>query len=32
VYRRGWGGMRLEHVFRVGSDGNELLSKFEHAL
>jgi Xaa-Pro dipeptidase len=32
VYRPGWGGMRLEHVFRVGADDNEILSEFEHAL
>lgn len=32
VYRPGWGGMRLEHVFRVGTDGNTILSEFEHAL
>jgi Xaa-Pro aminopeptidase len=25
-------GMRLEHVFRVGADGNEILSGFEHTL
>jgi Xaa-Pro aminopeptidase len=32
VYRPGWGGMRLEHVFLVDSGGNELLSGFEHTL
>jgi Xaa-Pro aminopeptidase len=32
VYRPGWGGMRLEHVFRVGADDNEILSQFEHTL
>jgi Xaa-Pro aminopeptidase len=32
VYRPGWGGMRLEHVFLVGPDGNECLSRFEHTL
>jgi Xaa-Pro dipeptidase len=32
VYRSGWGGMRLEHVFRVGADGHEILSEFEHTL
>jgi Xaa-Pro aminopeptidase len=32
LYRPGWGGIRLEHVFRVGVDGNEILSRFEHAL
>lgn len=32
VYRPGWGGMRLEHVFRVGAAGNEILSQFEHTL
>jgi Xaa-Pro aminopeptidase len=25
-------GMRLEHVFRVGADDNEILSRFEHTL
>jgi Xaa-Pro aminopeptidase len=32
VYLRGRFGMRLEHVFRVGADGNEILSEFEHTL
>ncbi|MGH2941015.1 MAG: M24 family metallopeptidase [Solirubrobacterales bacterium] len=32
VYRPGWGGMRLEHVFLVGPQDNEILSKFEHTL
>ena len=32
IYRPGWGCMRLEHVFLVGSGGNELLSEFEHTL
>ena len=32
VYRAGWGGMRLEHMFLVGADGNELLTQFEHTL
>jgi Xaa-Pro aminopeptidase len=32
VYRAGWGGMRLEHMFLVKAGGNELLTKFEHTL
>ena len=32
VYRPGWGGIRLEHVFRVGADGNEVITEFEHTL
>ena len=32
IYRPGWGGMRIEHVFHIGSRGNELLSAFEHTL
>jgi Xaa-Pro aminopeptidase len=32
VYRAGWGGMRLEHMFLVGPGGNELLTQFEHTL
>lgn len=32
VYRAGWGGIRLEHVFNVGADSNEVLSEFEHTL
>jgi Xaa-Pro aminopeptidase len=32
LYVAGFGGVRLEHVFHVGADGNELLSHFEHAL
>ena len=31
-YLPGWGGIRLEHVFAVRGDGNEILTKFEHAL
>ena len=32
VYRPGWGGIRLEHVFVVRATGNEVLTKFEHRL
>jgi len=32
IYLPGWGGIRLEHVFRVGADCNELLTRFEHTL
>lgn len=32
IYLPGWGGIRLEHVFLVGSDGNEILTEFEHTL
>ncbi len=32
IYQPGWGGIRLEHVFRVGADGNEILTQFEHTL
>jgi Xaa-Pro aminopeptidase len=32
IYLPGWGGIRLEHVFRIGADGNEILTKFEHTL
>ncbi len=32
IYLPGWGGIRLEHVFLVGADGNEILTKFEHTL
>ncbi len=32
VYRPGWGGIRLEHVFVVRSGGNEILTRFEHTL
>ncbi|MDQ3890165.1 MAG: Xaa-Pro peptidase family protein [Actinomycetota bacterium] len=32
VYREGWGGIRLEHVFAVGGAGNDVLTQFEHAL
>jgi Xaa-Pro aminopeptidase len=32
LYRPGWGGMRLEHVFLVGPDGNQILTEFEHTL
>jgi len=32
VYRPGWGGIRLEHVFVVRAGGNEVLTRFEHTL
>jgi Xaa-Pro aminopeptidase len=32
IYLPGWGGIRLEHVFVVGPDGNEILTRFEHTL
>jgi Xaa-Pro aminopeptidase len=32
IYRPGWGGIRLEHVFRVGPSDNEVLTHFEHTL
>ena len=32
IYLPGWGGIRLEHVFVVGADGNEILTRFEHTL
>jgi Xaa-Pro dipeptidase len=32
IYRPGWGGIRLEHVFRVGGSDNEVLTHFEHTL
>jgi Xaa-Pro aminopeptidase len=32
VYREGWGGIRLEHVFVVRAGGNEVLTRFEHTL
>ena len=32
IYRPGWGGIRLEHVFLVGSKDNEVLTLFEHTL
>ena len=32
IYRQGWGGIRLEHVFLVGADDNEVLTQFEHTL
>ena len=31
-YLPGWGGIRLEHVFGVRADGNEILTEFEHTL
>jgi Xaa-Pro aminopeptidase len=32
IYRPGWGGIRLEHVFLVGPADNEILTLFEHTL
>ncbi len=32
IYQPGWGGIRLEHVFLVGANGNEILTQFEHTL
>jgi Xaa-Pro dipeptidase len=32
IYREGWGGIRLEHVFVVRGSGNEVLTEFEHTL
>ena len=32
IYRPGWGGIRLEHVFAVRGSGNEILTEFEHTL
>jgi Xaa-Pro aminopeptidase len=32
IYRSGWGGIRLEHVFVVADGGNEILTRFEHTL
>lgn len=32
VYRPGWGGIRLEHVFVVRASGNEILTEFQHTL
>jgi Xaa-Pro dipeptidase len=32
IYREGWGGIRLEHVFVVRASGNEILTEFEHTL
>ncbi len=32
IYREGWGGIRLEHVFVVRASGNEILTRFEHTL
>ena len=31
-YAAGFGGIRLEHVFVVRADGNEILTRFEHTL
>ena len=32
LYVPGVGGIRLEHTFLVGPDGNEILTRFEHTL
>jgi Xaa-Pro aminopeptidase len=32
IYEPGWGGIRLEHVFAVGPQDNEILTRFEHTL
>jgi len=32
IYLPGWGGIRLEHVFHVRTDANEILTQFEHTL
>jgi Xaa-Pro aminopeptidase len=32
IYLPGWGGIRLEHAFHVGANGNEILTQFEHTL
>jgi len=32
IYLPGWGGIRLEHTFLVGANGNEILTTFEHTL
>ena len=32
IYRSGWGGIRLEHVFVVRAGANEVLTQFEHTL
>jgi Xaa-Pro dipeptidase len=32
IYRSGWGGIRLEHVFVVHAGGNEILTAFDHTL
>ena len=32
IYLSGWGGIRLEHVFVVGANDNEILTQFEHTL
>jgi Xaa-Pro dipeptidase len=32
IYLPDWGGIRLEHVFLVGTHGNEVLTRFEHTL
>jgi Xaa-Pro dipeptidase len=32
IYLPNWGGIRLEHTFLVGANGNEILTEFEHTL
>ena len=32
IYLPAWGGIRLEHTFRVGAHENEILTEFEHTL
>jgi Xaa-Pro aminopeptidase len=32
VYIDGWGGFRHEHVFRVGAERNDVLTRFKHTL
>jgi Xaa-Pro aminopeptidase len=32
IYLPGWGGIRLEHVFLVGAQDNEILTLFDHTL
>ena len=32
IYRPGWGGIRLEHVFDVRAAGNQILTAFDHTL
>jgi Xaa-Pro aminopeptidase len=31
VYIEGWGGFRHEHVFIVGVENNEVITRFEHS-
>jgi Xaa-Pro aminopeptidase len=32
VYIEGWGGFRHEHIFVVGTEENEILTRFQHTL